>query len=266
MSHSKQSSVLLLKAPPVDGEADNYIDILEQAGYKVHFVPIISFNFVDEVKLISLIKQLDNFSAIVFTSQRAVLAIERALRFYKDSSLWERDVLSLPCFAVGQATAHAARSAGFFPVGEESGDAETLANYVANAVGNSTKSVLFPCSQIRKSALSVTLESMKILVEEIVVYETVQNANLHGDLKQLFDTCPLPKSVVFFSTSGVECARKSVQCGILPLHLMNVYAFGPSTYVSLVNDGYTVAGTAIKPTPTCLLNILEQHNVTNECQ
>jgi uroporphyrinogen-III synthase len=77
----------------------------------------------------------------------------------------------LPCHAVGKRTADAARAAGFLPVSEGPGDAETLANALAG--GFSARTIIYLCGRVRFPAFEERLQAAGVHVRAIETYDTV---------------------------------------------------------------------------------------------
>ncbi|KAK7493204.1 hypothetical protein BaRGS_00015541 [Batillaria attramentaria] len=225
----RKQCVLLLKAPKEEQE-DHFVEALTHAGYRPLVVPVLAFKFVNQRELASALRQADNLSGVILTSPRSVQAVSRASSLLKESGD-TFDPSSLRCFVVGEATAAAARAAGFHPEGQETGNAEALAE--------------------------VILET-DYQVQEIIAYETGPSERLQDDVADVIKKEGVPESVVFFSPSGVQFTESIVQQGILPLQKMKVYALGPTTQKAVLAHDYHLDGVAAKPDPASLVQVLTQ--------
>lgn len=254
-SANTKGTVLLLKAPR-DTEEDHFVETLKEAGFRVSVVPVLSFKFVNRDVLASALS--NRYWGIIFTSVRAVHAVTQALAEHNNSSI-NLDPHSLRCFVVGHMTAEAARKADFEPEGEETGNAEKLAEYIHDAVESIEKRLLlYPCAQMRRDTLRDRLKSCDCHVEEVIAYETVPSENIKENIAHVFSSEDSPDSVVYFSPSGVQFTEALVEQGVLPLQLLKVYALGPATQQALLDRSIALAGVASKPDPASLLQLLQQ--------
>ena len=89
-------------------------------------------------------------------------------------------LLTLPCFAVGEATAAAARKAGFADVATGSGDAAGLASHVAAALKPDAK-LLYLCGRVRLSDFEGLMAEAGIAVLPLETYDSrpVEDASAH---------------------------------------------------------------------------------------
>ena len=105
---------------------------------------------------------LAGVGAIAFTSANAVTAFAA-----------RSPARALPVFAVGHATAAAARSAGFPAVVSSEGDVAALAAAIAARAGTFVGAVLHPAAADPAGDLAGALVSRGIEARTLVVYETV---------------------------------------------------------------------------------------------
>jgi uroporphyrinogen-III synthase len=129
---------------------------LRERGFEPLVSPVL------EVRPVEALINLDGVGALTFTSRNGVAAFaERSAR---------RD---LPVFAVGEATAEAARGAGFAHVEAAAGDVAALAEALAARSGEIAGEVLHPAASERAGDLSALLTGSGVKVRTLVVYETV---------------------------------------------------------------------------------------------
>jgi hypothetical protein len=78
---SGRKSVWLLKTERrgVSGEPDPYKAAFSAANWDCTFVPVLSFNFINQDKLGEAIGGINAYSGLILTSQRAAVALEQAL-------------------------------------------------------------------------------------------------------------------------------------------------------------------------------------------
>ncbi|CAL1526147.1 unnamed protein product [Lymnaea stagnalis] len=247
-----KKTVFLFKSPK-DNEIDRYAETLEKAGIPSVSLPVLSFSFVNQSLLKSYMSAFHLFSAIIFTSVRAVEAVVNVMK-----ELNIENFAHLESFVVGKATAEAARKANFNPKGEDTGHGEALADFILRQVkSDKSKTFLYPCSNIRRDNLKEMLTSNGLSVTEVIAYETCPNEELknaiHGALAQL----GVPNYAVFFSPSGFQYTLTVVDRDSLPLEKVKIIALGPATYKSICDLGYTPHGMAEKPDPDSLLQLLK---------
>ena len=70
--------VLLLKAPSDDDTKDSYQEHLQSLGFEVSLVPVIEFSWVNSDSLLAKLEEAESYNGIIFTSKRAVKAVELA--------------------------------------------------------------------------------------------------------------------------------------------------------------------------------------------
>ena len=113
-----------------------------------------------EVRSIEVEVDLAGVGALAFTSANAVPAAPRA-------------AVGLPVFAVGDATADAARTAGFAAVESASGDVAALAALIARRRGAFAGDLLHLCASEPAGDLRSPLEAAGVRLRQTPVYETV---------------------------------------------------------------------------------------------
>ncbi|XP_012937823.1 uroporphyrinogen-III synthase isoform X1 [Aplysia californica] len=173
--------VFLFKSPK-ENETDKYSEVLTSAGFSPVVVPVLSFKFCNETALQTHVAALHLFSAVIFTSTRAVEAVLSV------STGELSRFADITCFVVGQATALAAKKAGFVPTGEETGNAEVLSQLIIKCRDPQDKRpMLFPCSSLRRDTLPDSLSKHDISLTEVVAYETCPNEELQDVLLKSFE-------------------------------------------------------------------------------
>jgi len=160
--------------------------ILSQKPYKgAKNLPCIMINYLE--------KEIDlsEYEALVFTSKNGVVAVDKIDKSWMD----------LPSYSIGSGTSKAISELGGkveFEAKNSYGD--KFAEEIKKRLGG--KRVLFLRAKVVTSKLNTILKDAGVLLDEVVVYETVCN-----DCKNL----KKPESgscIVFSSPSTVECFFK----------------------------------------------------------
>lgn len=243
-----KKSVLLFRAPK-EGTTDLFEKELREHKYKPVSIPVLDFNYINIDKLSQCLIQYRDYSAIVFTSQRAVEATQLSI---SDSSK-EVNYSDLTCYVVGGSTCKAAKDAGFNAVYGDAGNAEKLAEYIITEEKCRDKPILYPCGNLRRDTLSKKLKEAGFCLNEIEVYETVRNKSIKLKVEELIQHQGLPEYVVYFSPSGVQYTEDIVSSGILPLDQLKVIAIGPTTEKELREKDIPVYSVASIPDPEGLI-------------
>ncbi|XP_005098107.1 uroporphyrinogen-III synthase isoform X2 [Aplysia californica] len=242
--------VFLFKSPK-ENETDKYSEVLTSAGFSPVVVPVLSFKFCNETALQTHVAALHLFSAVIFTSTRAVEAVLSV------STGELSRFADITCFVVGQATALAAKKAGFVPTGEETGNAEVLSQLIIKCRDPQDKRpMLFPCSSLRRDTLPDSLSKHDISLTEVVAYETCPNEELQDVLLKSFENYGTPEYAVFFSPSCFQFVHQLVTPETLPLDKVKIIALGPSVNKAVREHGYEPYAVAAKPEPQSLLQVL----------
>ncbi|XP_059172351.1 uroporphyrinogen-III synthase-like [Physella acuta] len=247
----KRKSVFLFKSQK-ENDVDLYKATLEKAGFSCVSLPVLSFTFVNQSTLKSYLKTIHMFSAIIFTSVRAVESVANLIKELDDVET----LCKTRAFVVGKTTAEAARKANFKPEGENTGNAEALAEYILQDTCDKSKLMLYPCSNIRRDTLKEILTKYGIPITEVTAYETCLNEDLKLSLQKSLGEQGIPDYAVFFSPSGFQNTKRIVDNDILPLDKVKILTLGPATDKAVRDMGYLPFGMAEKPDPESLLQLL----------
>lgn len=245
-------TVLLFRAPK-EGENDIFEKELLKHNLNPVSIPVLEFNYINIDRLSECLLQLEEYSAIVFTSQRAVEAILLSAKKNTDVAKNFGDVT---CYVVGGSTSKAASDAGFSPEQSDAGNAEKLAEYIIKESKSKEKPILYPCGNLRRDTLSKKLKEAGFRLNEIEVYETVQNKCIREKVQEFITQQGVPDYVVYFSPSGVQYTADIVSEGLLPLEQVKVVAIGPTTEKELRERNVPVFAVAPTPSPAGLLQAL----------
>lgn len=244
--------VLLLKSE--NENSDNYVKLLCEKNFDPVFVPTLEFVFINLDRLGSELKNFENYSGLIFTSQRSVQAIKLAS---KDDGLplaWSE----LNNYCVGEATFNSITTElGIESKGRETGNASSLADFIRDdlvAGSFSGKPFLFPCSNLKQDILQKKLEEYGFSLNPVTAYETVAHPDLEEHLKNKIDGDL--EFLVFFSPSGVVFSNEIIKRLRLDVAMVKLVAIGPSTAKAIEKAGWSVHKTSAKPTPESLVQVL----------
>lgn len=146
-------------------DAERTAHRLRALGHTPIVAPLLSVVFAEQPA------DLPVPAAIVVTSRNGI----RALCCWPQSADW----LNLPLFVTGQATADAARDAGFTDVRSADGDASDLATLVMAEIGRDARPVLYPAARDRSAGLVDELRrhGYELLVVEAYAAELDQQSD-----------------------------------------------------------------------------------------
>ncbi|CAH1258271.1 UROS [Branchiostoma lanceolatum] len=251
--------ILLLREPREGRGTDPYEQEFLSAGMQVKSIEVLSFEFCNLPELRSLLNKPEEFSGMVFTSQRSVEAVRRCLQDAEDEEQsLPGDWICKSTFVVGTATAAAARSLGLTPSGEECGTATQLADLITQKFPTNGKALLFPCGLMRTETLPSALSAANIPLTELRVYQTTSHPDIDKRLDAYITEQGVPEFLVFFSPSGVKFSQPALQkLAANDLSKIKIAAIGPTTAEAMTSAGLAVACTAEKPNPRSLLTAIQ---------
>ncbi len=138
---------------------------LRAAGHEVCIEPMMTIRPVAGPP-----PDLKRFQAVLLTSANGARALARVTT-----------VRDRPVFAVGAATARAARAAGFHPVEEAAGDVDALARLVAERLAPDAGPLLHVAGTVVAGDLAGQLASRKFTMERAVLYEACAAARISDE-------------------------------------------------------------------------------------
>lgn len=248
--------VILLKSVRGEGDAsDPYMVALQNkfAGCEVTLLETLQFQYQPAVAKATFTPDWqEHYSGIVFTSPRALVAYSQA------GLVGSTDTL---CFCVGQATAEMATQCGFQPLGADSGNADALADFILANYAEKLKDqnpLLFLCGRLRRDTLPAKLQAAGIQVKDVVVYSTIEDPNVEIHVQNALKKDPKPDVIVFFSPSGVNSAKDSLQkASDEEREKLKIVAMGPATANRLKECGLPVHKEATSPKPDALVECVQ---------
>ncbi len=258
--------IMFLKAPKGESEReDEYNESASKiCGLNPYSIPVIDFNFLNTDALVEAIKSIECFSAVIFTSPRAVegfnMAINKMGGMEKLNALKEVQI-----FVVGKATSKAVSKLSLNSEGKDSGSAEKLAKYIleqefCDVFG---KTVLFIHGNLARDTLPSLLKTAGVKMQSICVYETVAHPLFLDSFNSHLKINNNPEFIVFFSPSGAEFYLKSIREMTSGLNGVKIVAIGKTTADWLKQSNCRVDGVADQPNPEslcqCIKKIIEEN-------
>ncbi|HKV23960.1 MAG TPA: uroporphyrinogen-III synthase [Candidatus Acidoferrum sp.] len=227
-------------------------------GAQVKLLPMISFAAPESYgDLDTVLKRLDEFDWIIFTSANAVQAVERRCR--ELGTVRIETLKHVRAAAVGPTTAAEAEHAGFlvdYVAKNHSGAG--LADELKEEVKG--KSVLVPRSDRASPDLPKALQRMRAAVTEVIAYRTLppnlaEQGQARDSLNESVD------GILFFSPSAVQNFLELL--GPERLKTLQgrtvMVAIGPATASALSRAGIQRIGRAADTTAEAVIAALEGH-------
>ncbi|HEY1425793.1 MAG TPA: uroporphyrinogen-III synthase, partial [Caulobacteraceae bacterium] len=182
---------------------------------------------------------LAGVSALAFTSANAVAAFvacspERGLRV----------------FAVGDATAAAARSARFASVLSAQGDVAALAAALATRRRELPGAILYPAAAEPAQDLAGALAAVGLVVRQVAVYETA----LTPPPASVIERLPEIEAVLLHSAKAARALAAVLKAH--PAPELAAYCLSPQIARSLTRAGLAAALSAAQPNETALMTLL----------
>lgn len=249
--------VLLLKdAKEDDCGQDPYIKELALYGLEAILIPVLSFEFLSLSSFAEKLSHPEDYGGLIFTSPRAVKAVELCLEKDNKTEGWEKSLKekwnTKSVYVVGKATASLVNKIGLDFKGENCGNAEKLAEYICSRESPALP-LLFPCGTLKREALLNMLKDKGVPMENITVYQTIPHPGIQGNLHSYYSKQGIPACVTFFSPSGLRYSLRHIQeLSGDSIDQIKLAAIGPTTARALAAKGLHVSCTAESPTPRSL--------------
>ena len=124
------------------------------------------------------------------------------------------DRRDLSAFAVGDATADAARAAGFCEVASAGGDVQALARLVAGRLKPAEGVLFHPAASKQAGDLKGALEAAGFTLRRSVLYQAMPRRALSADLRQAFETKEIDLASFFSPRTAESFARLAFEAGL----------------------------------------------------
>ncbi|WP_051609327.1 uroporphyrinogen-III synthase [Fodinicurvata fenggangensis] len=230
---------LLLTRPRAD--AEETLAALEARGHQVWLEPLLEIQPRERAAL-----DLEGVQGLVITSRNG-------LRAYLEACP-RRD---LPVYAVGPASAEAARQAGFAEVQSADGDAVKLAALIQRQVDPAAGALLHPSGRDVAGALGARLEAAGYDLRRVVLYEARAARALSPATSGLLRGGTL-NAVLLFSPRTAETFARLVKQEELASACAGLQAFCLSPAVAAAAGSFWQAvHTAEKPNQAAMLALID---------
>lgn len=200
---------LLVTRPEPDGERT--AAELRARGHDVLLAPMLRVQALQDAELGAELGT-GPWAAILLTSANGARAVASHRRLV--------ELVRLPVLAVGEATAAAARAAGFAQVASAGGDGADLVRLVTRQMARVTGPLLYLSGEERARDLAGELNERGFCVETVVVYRTVKAEVFPAAVRAALSAGQI-EGVLHFSRRSVEgylqCAR-NVPGALNPVH------------------------------------------------
>ncbi len=203
-------------------EAKRFAAQLAEHGIEAVLAPLLAVEPLD-----APLPPLESMQALVFTSANGVRAY--AARETR------RD---LPAYAVGEATAAAAREAGFGNAISAGGDAEGLAALLVDRIDPAKGPLLHVAGADQAGDLPGALRARGFAVQQAVLYRAVAAAELPAEARAAIETGAIAGVALFSPRSAAIFADRAVAAG-LGAKLASLDAFCLSRAVAAALEGKT---------------------------
>ena len=210
---------------------------LTSMGHDPLVAPVIAFSPIAGVA-----PDLAGVGAIAFTSAPAVRAFA-SLRPERDR----------PVFAVGEATAEAARAAGFAEVVSADGDVADLAGLIARRRGEIEGVVLHPAARNPAGDLVGDLERVGVAVRGVALYESVTVETLPQAAAEALAARRLDAVLIHSPSAGRALAALLGPEATAPL---SAFALSPACAAPLAGLGFARLEAAPFPREEALLKLI----------
>ncbi len=204
-------------------EAQSFARILETHGHEALLAPMLRVLRLPVPE--GLADRLAVAQAILLTSLNGARAMAEATR-----------VRGYRIIAVGDATADAARQAGFTHVNSASGDARALVAYVTEHLDPSGGPLMHVGGVVRAGDIAGALRTAGFSVGEVALYETQEADSLPGEIERAICDGRLD-AVTFFSPRTAAVFVKLARQAGVALHLARVTAVAISPAALAATDG-----------------------------
>jgi len=232
---------VLITRPREDAEETAHL--LEERGIKVATESMLAI-----VPVAAPDVSLEDVQAILFTSANGVRALAAIQQ--------ERDI---PVYTVGDASARAARLAGYDDVHSAGGDVETLAKLVAESLEPGDGKLLHPAASVVAGDLKGLLAESGFQVDKVRMYESRPAVALTDALIDALKNVSI-SAAFFFSPRTAKTFVSLAQKAGVQTYLSNVTAYALSKAVAseLAELSWCAIRVAEKPEQDALLAVFDE--------
>ena len=189
-------------------DAAPLVRALEADGFTVLAEPLLRIRFLEGVR-----PDFSGLQALAFTSANGVRALSFAAPDANDpNAKYKR----LAVFAVGPATAQAARAAGFADVTSAEGDVASLARLIIEACPSAAGAVLHVAGSARAGDLMGALQGAGLDARRAVLYEAIAAEALSVSLRREIDAKTIGAVLIFSPRTARLFVNLLTGAGLVP--------------------------------------------------
>jgi uroporphyrinogen-III synthase len=228
---------LLLTRPQDD--AQKLAEILHSFGYETIIEPMLTIRFLPDTPV-----DLTGAQAVLITSANGARALAAS-----------QPRRAIPVYAVGEASAAAARALGFAPVFSAAGDVAALARLVADRLNPAGGALVHPRAHAVAGDLAGDLAARGFEVRPLVLYEAARATKIspatcaaiaHGEID----------GVVFFSPRTARTFVRLAEAAALSLDRLVAWCLSPAVAEHLKGVTWRHIEIAAQPTQDSLLTLI----------
>ena len=239
--------VLITRA---EGDAEKFAARLALRGYESVIEPLMTIRFRSDAAP-GLVPFLDGVQAVLFTSANGVRAFVAATA--------RRD---FRVFAVGDATAGAARDAGFADVMSAGGGVDDLARLVIGRLKPKDGALLHAAAGVTAGDLQGLLEAAGFAVPRAVLYEAIPSERLSDATRQAIVRREIDTALFFSPRNAATFVRLAIGLEEGCKHMVAV-ALSPAVAEKLAPLPWRRVAVATAPHEAALLAALESSMATS---
>ena len=233
---------ILVTRPEPD--ASRQAEQLAARGHAAVLAPLLAIEPVADAPL-----QLEGAQALLVTSRNAL----RALAAHRELA----EALTLPVFAVGEATARAAQGLGFADVTAGPGTGAALAKLVSEELQPEHGALVHLAGETLAFDLKVALASRGFVLRRPVLYRAVPTAELPAEALSLLDAGKLDGAILMSPrTAGIFAELLSRQDAVTQARSVVCYCLSEAVAEALTPLGFAVR-VAARPREEDVLALLD---------
>ncbi len=186
---TKSRRILITRPQPV---ADEFAGKLKDEGFEVYLAPMTEY-----VEQPGSCEDIAHYQGIIFTSAQAVhLFAAREVERY------------IAVFAVGEATAQAAKAEGYRRINLATGDSDAVISLIKREKAKyELKRMLHPCGEDTAQDIGAALKSEGIYVDRLVVYKAKFMDHLPGDVTKSLQDGDITTVTLFSARTAANFTR-----------------------------------------------------------
>ena len=239
---------VLLTRPRADSEA--LAMLLFERGVKATIEPLLTVADVPSPPL-----DLNGVQALVVTSANGARALERAVEKARH----------IPVYAVGQASAQAARGGGFAHVSDAGVDVAALAQLIRESVDPRRGALVHACGTVVAGDLSGALRAQGYEVRRAIIYRAEESRALSAAVRRDLAAGAFAAVLLYSPRTAQTFVRLVQQAGLdLAVCSLAALCLSPAVAEALRDLALQCVHVAASPTQDGILELLEACLVSHD--